>query len=626
MHAEQSDIYKFLRKTPPFNVLPKEAVEHAALNIEISYVRAGTDILAYGEPIHDLYIVRSGSVEVFRRSGELYNRLDDRGLFGQFGLLMHNRVRFPVTALEDTLLYCLPENVFNEFFEQYQAFSDFMEVEDSGRLHNAVQRSLQANPLNSVRLSTIILQQTPEIDEQTSAQDAARLMLETMSSSLLVVRPGPEDSAGKRHCVGIVTQKDISNRIVAVGEPLQTNVQHIMTRDLVSLDQNAYVYEAVMAMLRNNTRHILVQKGKRPVSIIDMNDIVRYESNSSLLLMSSIFRQQTVEDLQKLSSQVEDCFVRLVEEDANSHMIGSAMAVIGRSFKQRLLELAEEKLGPPPVPYCFLALGSMARDEQLVVTDQDNGLLLDNSYVPEEHGFYFNQLASFVSDGLAACGYRYCDGGIMATNSDWQKTRQQWQTCFAEWIEEPDPKALLHSSIFFDLEGVWGRKRWAEELSEFVVSTACKNPRFLACLARNALNRTPPLGFFKNFVMEKDGRHNKSINLKRRGTAPMSDLIRVHALAVESSALNSFERLDDIIAAGILTDGMGQNLKDAMEFISMVRIRHQAKSITAGIAPDNNVDPDRLSNFERRNLKDAFNILSNAQNFLKFRYQNISSI
>lgn len=210
----------------------------------------------------------------------------------------------------------------------------------------------------------------------------------------------------------------------------------------------------------------------------------------------------------------------------------------------------------------------------------------------------------------------------MATNPEWRKTRQQWEDCFAEWIDNPKPVALLNSSIFFDLGGVWGKTKWAKQLNGFIVRRARNSSRFLSCLARNALNRTPPLGFFKDFVMEKDGRHNNSINLKRRGTAPLADLIRVHALAVGSRSQNSLERLDDIIDSGILPPGRAQDLRDAMEYISLVRIRHQALDIEAGIEPDNSIEPENMSDFERRNLKDAFQILSKAQNFVKFRYQS----
>ena len=72
-------------------------------SVEISYYRQDTPIIHFGDQIHDLYVVRSGEVEVYRRKGELYNRLDQGDLFGQMGLLTNNKVRFPVKAIEDTL-------------------------------------------------------------------------------------------------------------------------------------------------------------------------------------------------------------------------------------------------------------------------------------------------------------------------------------------------------------------------------------------------------------------------------------------------------------------------------------------------------------------------------------------
>ena len=262
----------------------------------------------------------------------------------------------------------------------------------------------------------------------------------------------------------------------------------------------------------------------------------------------------------------------------------------------------------------------MARDEQLLVTDQDNGLILDNSYDEKLHGEYFEKLSHFVCDGLDACGYVYCTGEIMATNPEYRKTQTQWETCFTDWIDNPNPKALLNCNIFFDLTGVYGRVKWAEQLNAFILRRAKKNNRFLACMARNALNRKPPLGFFKDFVMENDGRHNNSINLKRRGTAPLADLIRVHALAIGSQSQNSFDRLEDIIEAGILPKSKGADLRHAMELISLVRLRHQSLDVESDIEPDNNIEPENMSDLERRNLKDAFLVLSNAQNFLKYRY------
>ncbi|MDF5372111.1 DUF294 nucleotidyltransferase-like domain-containing protein, partial [Vibrio parahaemolyticus] len=175
------------------------------------------------------------------------------------------------------------------------------------------------------------------------------------------------------------TDRDLCTRVLAEGLSPQDDVSSVMTTEVMSLDHNAYIYEAMLTMLRYNVHHLPVVKNQLPIGIIETTDIVRYESQNSLLLVSSIFQQQTIEDLAVVAEEVKSSFVRLVNEDANSHMVGSAMSVIGRSFKQRLLEMAEEELGPPPIPYCFLALGSMGRDEQLLVTDQDNAIILDET-------------------------------------------------------------------------------------------------------------------------------------------------------------------------------------------------------------------------------------------------------
>ena len=624
MEAELLEIYNFLAKYPPFNELPEETLTKVTENIEISYYRQDTPVIHFGDQIHDLYMVRSGVVEVYRRKGELYNRLDEGDLFGQMGLLTNNKVRFPVKAIEDSLLYCIPQDIFQELYDNFDSFADFVEVENSARLRQAVSENNDANDLTTSKVKTLLTRDAPTIERGQTIQEAAQLMAQDNVSSLLIVDPDfvLDEEDPQSPVLGIITDRDLCTRVLAEGLSPQDDVSTVMTTEVISLDHNAYVYEAMLTMLRYNVHHLPVVKDQMPIGIIEATDIVRYESQNSLLLVSSIFQQQSIEDLAIVAEEVKSSFVRLVNEDANSHMVGSAMSVIGRSFKQRLLEMAEEELGPPPIPYCFLALGSMGRDEQLLVTDQDNAIILDNNFNHAKHNAYFEKLSKFVCDGLAECGYTYCTGDIMATNPEWRKTRQQWEDCFADWIDNPKPLALLNSSIFFDLGGVWGKTKWAKQLNGFIVRRARNSPRFLSCLARNALNRTPPLGFFKDFVMEKDGRHNNSINLKRRGTAPLADLIRVHALAVGSRSQNSLERLDDIIDSGILPPGRAQDLRDAMEYISLVRIRHQALDIEAGIEPDNSIEPENMSDFERRNLKDAFQILSKAQNFVKFRYQS----
>ncbi len=617
MQAELIELRNHLAQHPPFDDMTEDTLDQVVAQIEVAYYRAGSTITELGEPSTHLYYIRSGAVEIYRRSGELYNRLSEGDIFGQFGLMMNKTVRFPTRALEDSLLYLIPAEAFQQLWESDENFADYVEIEDRTRLRTAVSRREKGNELMTARVTRLISRPPVTAPCTIRLQEAARIMTEEGVSSLVLM----DDSGDTPTMAGIITDRDLRTRALTEALPSETPIRDIMSTGLITTHSRAFIFEAMLLMLHNNVHHLPVLDGDEPRGVISLADVIKYETQSSLFLVGNIFHQQSVKGLKAISKDVRHSFVRMVNEDANSHMIGSAMAGIGRSFTQRLLELAEEQFGPPPVPYCFMALGSMARDEQLVVTDQDNAMILDDRFEPELHDGYFLNLARFVCDGLAACGYKYCSGDIMATNEKWRQPLRVWKDYFSDWIDNPKAEALLNSNIFFDLDGIHGDTQMAEELKTLIADKARQSQRFLTYLARNALNRTPPLGFFRTFVMEQDGKQNDTFNLKRRGTAPISDLIRIHALACGSRAQNSFERLQAISETRLLPEGGVENLRDALEFIAIVRIRHQALAIEDGREPDNNVRPEDLSPFERNHLKDAFQVVSNAQKFLRYRYQ-----
>lgn len=616
LEIEQLEILAFLKRHSPFQELSAAEQHSLAQQIDIGYFRAGSDILQYNAPLDALYLIRSGVVETFRRNGDLYNRLSEGGIFGEQGLLRGKKVRFPAKALQDTLVYLIPAAAFEELFDQNEFFADYIEVGDAERRAEPRIEKAANHQLMSARVGELINSPPLLLPADASIRQAALHMRSAGASCLLVTNPTQTGQI-----VGLITDRDLRNRVVAEGLSTDQPVATIMTTQLVTVQANQFVFEAMLLMLRHNVHHLPVLAQQQPAGIIAIADIIRHESNNSLFIVSSIYQQHSVDDLAQLKTAVQACFVRMVNEDANSQMIGSAMATIGRSFKQRLLELAEQKLGPPPIPYCFLALGSMARDEQLIVTDQDNALILDNSYVAAEHDGYFSALAEFVCQGLAECGYPLCSGDIMATNPRWRQPLKVWQGYFQDWLAKPTAEKLLHCNIFFDLDGVWGHTEWAKQLNQQITQAAAGNKNFLAAMTRNALRRTPPLGFFQDFVMEEDGRQNNSLNIKRRGTAPLADLLRIYALSLGSQARNSYQRLAVLSERKILPQGRAEDLRDAYEVIAMTRIRHQAAAITQHQIADNNVQPGQLSEFERKHLKAAFLVLANAQKFLKFHFQ-----
>ena len=628
MEAEVQEIRDHISRFPPFDHLSEELLDEVAASVEIAYFKAGSPILERGDPIHALPYIRGGAVEVYRHNGELHNRLGEGDIFGQFGLLRNRRVRFPAKAIEDTLLYRIPDAIFDRLCSEDDNFADFVEVSGS-RLKNAVEQSMRDSDMMVTRVRKLIGRLPVMIEESASVQEAARLMTDNDVSSVLLLAPGSDvdsdrvfsDGEGRQwRLAGLVTDQDLRERIVAEGAPPDTPVSHLSHGKLITIQSDESVNEAMLLMLRNNIQRLPVLHRRRPVGVVHLADIVRYETNSSVYLVNNIFNRTSVKGLARLTPDIRAAFVRLVDDGSTSRMIGNAMSSIGRSLMRRLIELAEADIGPPPVPYCFMVHGSLARNDQSIITDQDNALVLHDSFDPRQHDAYFKDLATRVSDGLDACGYPYCKGGIMATNEQWRQPLARWKRYFEDWIASPDPKRLLHSSIFFDLDVVHGEERFVEELQDLVASRAQASPLFLAALARNALSRTPPLGFFRTFVMEQDGKHNNTINIKRRGIGPMNDVIRVHALGAGSRAQNAFERLDDIERAEALPAGQVDKLRYALEFISSVRLQHQAHEIRNELPVDNAIEPEQVSDTERHNLKDAFQVLSNAQSFLRFRY------
>ena len=627
MEAELLEISQHMGRFAPFDGLSEELLDEVAGQVQVSYFKAGSTILELDAVHQEFCYIRNGAVEVTRRNGELYNLLGEGDIFGHFSLLRHSRVRFPAKALEDSLIYFIPEAMFHQLCEADEQFAEFVEV-DRPRLETAVESQRKNNDMMVTRIRKLLTRYPVMVEARATVQEAARQISESQASAVLVLDK-PENNprytfkdseGGYWQVTGILTDSDFRTKVVAEGLSPDTPVGEVAGRRLIAVQSDESVQEAMLCMLRNNIHHLPVMHRRSPVGIVHLSDIIRYETQSSLYLVSNIFHQPSVECLAKLAPDVQAAFVRMVHDGADSQMVGKALSTIGRSFTRRLLEMAEEELGPPPVSYCFMALGSMARNEQSIVTDQDNALVLSDDFDPALHDEYFATMAKRVSDGLAACGYTYCKGDVMATNPKWRQPLSVWKGYFTEWIERPSPEGLLHSSIFFDLDTVHGDNPLVEELQDLVATKASKHKRFLSAMARNALNRTPPLGIFRTFVMEKDGKHNNSINLKRRGTAPMVDLIRIHALACGSRAQNSFDRLDDIDRTQLLAPGVSDKLRYALEFLSMSRIRHQVIDLEHEHEPDNNIEPENVSSEERHNLKDAFQALSNAQKFLKFRY------
>jgi CBS domain-containing protein len=347
---------------------------------------------------------------------------------------------------------------------------------------------------------------------------------------------------------------------------------------------------------------------------------MQQHSLNTVALAGTIRRCQSVDELVEASRQLPELQLQFISSGMIADHLTQALSAVTDAISQRLLELAEAELGEPPVPYAWLVCGSQARREQTTVSDQDNALLIDDAMKPEDDA-WFEKLARFVSDGLARCGFEYCPGEVMATNPKWRQPLSGWRGYFDHWINSPEPMALMHSSIFFDMRPLHGDESLYQTLRGEILQQCRDNRIFLAYMAANALKHRPPLGFFRQFVLVHDGEHDDSLDLKHRGVIPVVDLARVFALSAALPELNTRERLIAAEQAGALSHSGADDLLHALEFIATLRARHQVEQHLAGEPMDNFLRPDSLSSVERAQLKDAFAAISTMQEALEQRYQ-----
>ncbi len=620
MDIELIEIRDFLTQHHPFDLLPDEAWDRVLSTIESSYSRRGQVVLEAGEPCEYLYIVRTGAVET--RSPEddqVLARLSAGECFGVHALLNPERKAVNrATALEDSLFYMLPADEFEALRRAYKQFAYFFAPLGAERLRDAHTHANVSGDRDQLGFITSkiedLLQREPVvIDMGTSVRDVAQKMRENNVSSLLV--------CDDKELGGIVTERDLRDRVVADALSFDAPVEKIMTPNPITLNANALAFDALVTMSQNNIRHLpIVRDNGDLAGVITNSSLVQHQSTSAVYMVGDIHKRDTFEGIAEVVDRLPQLLCTLIEAGANAYTTGHIVTSIADAATTRLLKLAEQKFGPPPVPYVWGASGSQARHEQTSTGDQDNCMIIDDSYDPDQHGEYFKAVANFVNDGLHACGYIHCPGDVMARTDEWRQPVSVWKDYFSKWIDEPEPKALMLSSIFFDLRGVWGDMSLLEPLREIIAEKAPLNRLFIVHMVGNALTHTPPLGFFRNFVMIRGGEHDDTFDMKLSGVVPVVDIARIVALESRISASNTFERLSTQIDSKVLSSSGRRDLLDAYEFISITRLEHQVKQIRRGDAPDNYLKPEELSNFERSHLRDAFSVIKTIQSAMANSY------
>jgi CBS domain-containing protein len=598
----------FLASVHPYDSLPEAELAALASRITRRTVTAGETIYEAGAVLEGLYIIEAGQVDVFDPTGHQISALGPRNSFGERGLMRDGRAATTARAATEGQLLVLAPETFRALTETHTAVRRFFE-------RGAAAAPTRRSDLSTQKVEALMARGPISVAPGATLREAATLMRDRNVSCLCVVE-------GER-LTGILTTGDVTERAVAEGLSGDTPVAQIMTPSPFALSPAALGSDVLHAMLERRIGHLPITEGGRLVGIVTQTDLTRFQAVSSARLIGEIARAPDAAAIAQITANIPSLLAQLVAAGNRHEVVTRLVTDIADAATRRLLRLAEDRLGAPPVPYLWLACGSQGRQEQTGVSDQDNCLFLSDDARPE-HDAYFAQLATFVSDGLNTAGYVYCPGEMMATTPRWRQPVRVWRDYFRGWIVRPDPMAQMLASVMYDLRPIGGDKSLYGGLQKETLEASAANSIFIGHMASNALKHTPPLGLLGGFATIRSGEHKSELDLKMNGVVPIADLGRIYALRGKLTEINTRARIVAATQAGVVSSSGGSDLLAAYDLIADLRLTHQADEVRNGKKPDNFMAPSSLSALERSHLRDAFVVVRTMQSALSHSHAVMS--
>jgi CBS domain-containing protein len=601
------DIAAFLHATAPFDLLDPGELSAVAARAEVVRAEAGETVLdpRAGEPSRHAFVVREGAVELLA-AGHLQDLVGPGEMFGYASILTQEPVGYVARAAQRSVLLRLPEDAARGVLQRPEAVPFLVRsVAGTGHLLATSPDARAALSDDTHRRPLAALMRQPLIcGPDLGVRDAAVLMGQQGAACVLV---------DARDGLGIVTDRDLRTRVVAAGAGPDTPIGEVMTTPVVTIDSDRLGVEAFLAMLDQGIRHLVVLDARRRiVGVVDDVDLMAAERRAPFLLRAEIARARDVAGAARIAAALPATVVALHDARADAITISRVIASIHDTLVRRLVELVQEDLGPAPVPFAWIALGSYGRREPFPGSDGDNAIAWDGPDAPEI-GDALRAIAERVLAGMSAAGIPPCPEGAVASSRLFSRSVDAWERAAEGWLADPDrDRGLTLLAVAVEGSPVSGRADLAERLAR-AVARAPGRDATLRRLAIMALGRRPPTGFLRDLVLERGGRRRGVLDIKEAGIGPVVDLARWAALSAGVTAASTSERLRAAAAQGTLDAADAALLGEAFELVCELRMEHQVERIRSGLPPDDLIDPSRLTPLTRRALREAFRAITRVQ-------------
>jgi CBS domain-containing protein len=620
----------FLADVDPFAFLPEEAVELAARSISMVFQPTGSVLFTQGRTrVGYLYILQKGSAErYYVRNGhkEMRDILTEGDIYGGISMLLNDGLSVrTLEVTEDAYFYLLPKDVFLTICEEHEVFTEFF-TDTFGK------RMLDKSYAAIVARTTIPSEETLQLFNQPvhqicsratvfgtpdmTIQQVARRMHQDNSTYLMVPSAEPQSA-------GIITESDLTRKVIATGYDIHLPAVQIMSTPLRTIDEQAMVSEALMAMMAHDVKHLAVTSAENQIiGVLSNRELISAQGQSPLFLLRKISRAESLEEIVQQHERLPRIVKGLISSGATARNINRMITTVSDTILKKVMSFVMKEMGSAPVDFAFMIMGSEGRGEQTLKTDQDNAIVFEDvseAELPEVTPFFL-EVGRRACEMLDKVGYSYCEGEVMAQNPNWCQPLGKWMTYFLQWIHAAEPEDLLQASIFFDFRYGYGDRQLVESLSNHLHGAIARWSGFLRHMTENALYFKPPLGFFRNFVVESKGEHRDAFDIKSAMT-PMVDFARVYALKNGVAATNTLDRLEGLRDKKVLTQEEYDEMDKAYSFLMQLRLTRQVTvSLEQQKSPDNFINPKRLTRIEQTMLKEIFKRIEKFQSKMNFDY------
>ena len=598
-------VRNFLANSAPLDKLDDAQLSALAGKAVALYLTEKNCAQLLAQHSHTLFLVHSGQYIVASADGQ-FRHISEGDYFG-YGQLLGDEDDIKLQVASPGIVYGFSRAVLQPYLQEVGAIRAFFKHQQEDNLLDIPGHEAYSLWLYKP-LADIVKRQLVGVEGEQSIAQAARTMARHRVSSLLILR-------GKR-LLGILTDRDLRNRVVAENVDLQRPVSEVMTHSPVTISARATLFDAMCMMTQHNIHHLPVVDDStgEPLAVVTSTDVVKQQRGNIMFLLNELSKADNLYELTHLAWQIPHYFTTYAKRIGDFDIAGKILSQATDIMTTKLLDFYHQARGAAPMDYCWLVFGSQAREDQTTGSDQDNALLLSTEPNAGE-AEYFAKLADYVCQGLAKCGIKLCSGNMMASNPQLRQSMEQALKESQSWVNEPSKEALLHFNIFLDVRAAAGNKAMLVKL-QAQRRELLKQPIFLAALARQCNVASVPLSLFNTFVYEKNLRQKDCIDIKHKALAIINDIVRLYALASGLTVASTLTRLGDLPPESGLTAKDGENLRDIWLFLNRLRWRHQIHNHVT----DSNVSVSDLSSIEKHQLKACLQSIAVAQQALLMKF------